>query len=614
MVTGSSIEDKQDVSDASLRRRLLLISFGVMFAFSLLTLRIVNLQVVASEQYRELANGNRVREEIVYAPRGKIFDRDGVLLADNTLEFQLSLTPYLLPDEPQQQAAIIARVSRIVGLEPSVIETLLEDNGTEYVLPLPIESTVTHEQALQIGAAQSDLLGFRVDRVPSRAYKSDSALAHIVGYIGRVSEDDLATNSDGTLLPTDVIGKTGVELSFDDRLRGQNGWTRYEVDALGRPVRIIDQREPRPGEDIQLSIDYDVQQSMHDALVKQMKEAESSRSSGVAVDPHTGELLAMVSLPSYDNNQFVGGIGEEEFARYNTDPNQPLYNKALAGGFTSGSIIKPLVAAAALQEGIVTEHTVVEDNGYIDVVSQYGTGTFRFRGWRESGLGPMNVRSALAWSSNIYFYTVGGGHGGIQGLGESRLSEYYRAFGLGEPTGINMPGETSGRVPNEAWKLDVKGEPWYVGDSYNISIGQGDLLISPLQITMAEAAIANGGEVLAPVLEKDESRRVRREVPIDKSHLQIVREGMRQVLTDGTTCECVFKDVPHKVAGKSGTAETNTPDGRPPHAWYTAFAPYHEDGQTGDILATVLIEEGEGGSQYAAPAIAESFSAYFAQD
>ena len=611
MVAGRSIEDRRDVSDASLRRRLNVMAAAILVLLSLLAVRIFSMQVVAGQNYQELANGNRIREEITYAPRGKIYDRNGKILANNTTRFELSLTPYLLDENEQIRAATIRRVGALGGIEEQTIIDALEKHGEDYVLPVPLDVELTHEQAIAFESMHDSVRGFTLNRVPSRVYDESAALAHIIGYTGRVSEFDLEVDQSGQLLPTDEIGKAGVELSFDDRLRGQNGWIRYEVDALGRPVRVLDSQKPQAGEDLFLSIDYELQKTLSDSIKKQMKEAKSKKGSGVAVDPQTGEVLALVSIPSYDNNKFVGGISQSEFAYYNENPLQPLYNDAHAGGFTSGSIIKPIVASAALQEGVVNDQTVIVDSGFIDVVSQYGTGSFRFRGWREGGLGPMNVRSAIAWSSNIYFYTVGGGHGGIQGLGEERLTRYYREFGLGEASGIALPGETAGRVPDEEWKLENKGEPWYVGDSYNISIGQGDLLISPLQITMAEATIANGGKLLEPQIERTNAAVVRRTVSVDPGYLEIVRQGMRQVLTGGTTCECTFKDVKAVVAGKSGTAETNTPDGRPPHAWFTAFAPYEQGQTNAQILATVLIEEGVGGSKYAAPAIAETFKVYF---
>ncbi len=609
MVSGKSILDRRDVSDKGIRRRLMLMGALSFVLFLALSLKLFSIQVLSSENYQALANGNRVRETISYAPRGKILDRDGVVLAENSLTFQLSATPYLLDDDADARDSDIKTIAAIINMKTDELTKILNENGDDYVLPVLVKENLTHEQALLLESRMPTLRGFSVDEVPTRTYDAQAGLAHIVGYTGRVSEYDLGNDTSGTLLPTDIIGKTGVEYSFDSRLRGRNGYVRYEVDALGRPIRVIDQQEPLPGEDIYLSIDLDVQKAMASGMREQMKKSKTVRSSGVAVNPQNGEVLAMVSLPSFDNNLFTTGISDKDFNKLNNDPNQPLFNKALSGGFTSGSIIKPIVASAALQEKVVTPQTVIVDSGAITL-----PGGFTFLGWRPGGLGPMNVRSAIAWSSNIYFYTVGGGYGGIEGLGEERLTSYYRQFGLGERTGIALPNETPGRVPDEEWKLDYKGEPWYQGDSYNISIGQGDLLISPLHITMAEATIANNGYLLTPQIERGVEREVRREVPVDKANLQIVREGMRQVLTGGTTCDCLFSKVPVKVAGKSGTAETDTPGGRRPHAWFTSFAPYYPNPtKTPEILATVLIEEGSGGSLYAAPVIARAFEAYYAQ-
>jgi penicillin-binding protein 2 len=609
MVHGRSIEERRDVSERGIRLRLTIMSAAALLMFLLLGFRLFSVQVFSSQNFTELANGNRVRETINYAPRGKIYDRNGLVLADNSLSFQLSSTPFLLEENDAARERDIRAVAAILGEKPAEIRKTLDENGLEYVLPVVVADSLNHRQALLLEAKLPELKGFSVDIVPIREYMSEAAMAHVVGYSGRVSEADLDADQTGRLLPTDQIGKTGAELAFDQRLRGENGWVRVEVDALGRPIRVIDQRDPVPGEDIYLSIDFDVQKRMADAMKAQMKASKTSRSSGVAVDPVNGEVIAMVSLPAFDSNLFSGGISQKDFDRLNNDPDQPLFNKVISGGFTSGSIIKPLVASAALQERVVTPSTVIVDGGAITL-----PGGFTFLGWRPGGLGPMNVRSAIAWSSNIYFYTVGGGYGGIAGLGEERLTKYYRDFGLGEQTGIILPNESPGRVPDNEWKLENKGEPWYQGDSYNISIGQGDLLISPLHITMAEAAIANNGTLLTPQIERGAEPQVRRTISVDQSNLQIVREGMRQVLTGGTTCDCTFKDVPHKVAGKSGTAETDTPGGRRPHAWFTAYAPFHTSpDQKPDILATVLIEEGSGGSLYAAPVIAEAFDQFYSE-
>lgn len=580
----------------------------------LLVTRLFLLQVSSHERYLDLANGNRIRETITYAPRGNIYDRDGRLIASNTISFQLSVTPYLMERNQHQRTSDYRLIGELLDIDPQTIAQQAETKGLEYPLPVIVERNIEHRQALAVMQYLSRLEGFHLSEVPIRKYVADAGLAHILGYTGVVSEQDLEQDDSESLLPIDIVGKTGIEKQYDEILRGRNGLERTEVDTLGRPIRVLAKRQASSGQDVTLTIDLEVQRRLAREMKEQMDKANVSRGSGVALDPDSGEVIAMVSIPYYDNNLFANGISERDFNRLANDPNEPLINKVIAGGFTTGSTIKPMVASAALEEGVVNPETIIVDSGAIAVTSVYQPGAqFIFRGWRPGGLGPMNVRSAIAWSSNIYFYTVGGGHGGISGLGVDRLTEYYRAFGLGEQSGIDLPNEIDGQVPDRAWKRAFKNEQWYVGDTYNISIGQGDMVVSPMQLTLGDMAVANGGYVLEPQLllkvgnEEVPTREVRREVPVSKNNLQIVREGMRQVLTNGTTCECTFSKVPVKVAGKSGTAQTTSDESRRPHAWFTAFAPYEQP----EIMVTVLLEEGSGGSQFAAPAIAGAMEEFF---
>ncbi len=583
----------------------LLVAFVFMF-------RLFSVQVVANERYRQLADGNRIRETINYAPRGRILDRKGRVLADNKITFELSVTPILLNRNEANRLADYRLIAKLTQTDWREIKRRAEREGLSSPLPYPLLGRLSHKQALSLEQYTYRLEGIRINRVPVRRYNSEAGLAHIVGYTGLVSQADLAR--DGALLPIDYVGKTGVELQYDDILRGRNGFERTEVDTFGRPLRLLAKRNSVAGQDIYLTIDLDVQRRLAKELKQQMKRAHVQRASAVALDPKTGAVIAMVSLPYYDNNLFTQGISNQAYAKLINDKNQPLVNKVVAGGYTTGSTIKPLVASAALEEKVVTPETIIVDRGAIAVTSRYHPGAaFVFHGWRPGGLGPMNIRSAIAWSSNIYFYTVGGGYGEIEGLGVERLTKYYRLFGLGEKTGIDLPGEIKGFVPDAAWKQRAKGEPWYVGDTYNISIGQGDLVVSPLQLTLADMAVANGGDLLVPKLlfkigeKRVLQRQVKRHIPISSRNLEIVREGMRQVIASGTTCECTFSIVPYKVAGKSGTAQTTSDNSRRPHAWYTAFAPYEDP----KIMMTAMLEEGSGGSLYAAPVLAGAMNTYF---
>ncbi len=611
LLIGRYVHDQGDDLDDTPRRRIVLMIVFISFLFALLMFKLISTGLFSADRYQALANGNRIREIVEYAPRGQIKDINGVVLAENTLSFQLSAIPFLTEREEGELKRDINKVASIVGVKPASVSGTLNEEGEEFGQPVVIAERLNHKQALRLEAVTNDLKGFSVDEVPVREYKSNAGIAHIVGYTGRVSKEDLKADKKDKLLLTDFIGKDGIEKSYDNHLRGENGWVRLEVDALGRPVRILGKKDPKPGEDLTLSLDYGFQVATAQALEEQMKKARSTKASAVAVDPRDGAIRAMVSVPYYNNNLFAKGIQPKQYNALVNNPNQPLFNKVTSGGYTTGSIIKPLVASAGLQEGVVNDKTIIVDRGYIDVVSQYQPGQFfRFRGWNPAGLGPMDVRKAIAWSSNIYFFTVGGGFGEIEGLGEERLTSYYRHFGLGENTGIDIPSELPGRVPDDAWKQANKGEQWFVGDTYNISIGQGDMLVSPLQITLAEASIANNGYLLQPTFSSSGKRVVRRELDIDKSNLQIVREGMREVLTSGSTAESLFTNAQGaNIAGKSGTAETNTPAGERPHAWYTAFGPY----ESPEVMLSVHLDHGGEGTKHAAPVAGKMMQYYFGE-
>lgn len=575
-----------------------------------LFLQLLNLQLVEGERMRGIAEGNRVREQITYAPRGEIVDRNGVVLATNAASYQLSVLPYLLPDTPKERQRLYAEVATAMGGELTVeeIESEVAEEGLSSPQKALLAEGISHERALKLEYILPQLPGFEVESVPVREYKSDAALAHILGYVGRVSSEDLEERPG--LNPTDFIGKQGVEDSYDAHLRGENGVIETEVDAHGRPLRTLRETETKPGQELQLSIDYELQKQFVASLKKYIDERDVDSGSGVIMHPETGEILAMASIPVYNNNAFRDGIDQDRYQSLVQNPQQPMLNRAVSGAYPTGSTIKPITLIGALETGVVNENTIIHDRGSISVTSQYNPGqSFTFEGWNPSGLGPMNARRAIAMSSNIYFYTVAGGHRDFQGMGVDNLVEYYQKFGLGTRTGVDLPNETNGHVPTPEWKEEQTGESWYVGDTYNLSIGQGDLLVSPLQLARGYAAIINGGTLPVPhVAENIDGEAAQGTIDVRGKHLQITREGMRQVVDGtGTTSPSVFADVSVPVAGKSGTAET-APNVRDPHAWYGAYAPYGEDPE---LVSTVILEEGEGGSQYAAPVIAEAFEQYF---
>jgi penicillin-binding protein 2 len=566
---------------------------AVAAAFGILLVRLGTLQLFNGSAFLAAAEGNRIRDEIDYAPRGTIYDRNGKILAENRPDYQLTATPYLLSRQLPERQAAYSRLAAAFGGDPAELAAQAEVKGLNYSLPILLAEHLSHQEVLRIEQELPALSGFSIDTVPVRHYRSEAGLAHVLGYVGRVSQRDLDKRDD--ILPTDFIGRGGVEAYYDSTLRGINGRNRVEVDALGRPVRLLAKQSAQRGSDLTLTIDYDIQVELERQLRRQMAQTGATRASAVAVDPGSGEVLAMVSLPFYDNNLFARGISTTEYRHLLENPDQPLVNKAIAGGYPSGSTIKPIVAAAALQAGVVDEHTVIVDRGAITVPNRYDSSiTYTYRGWRPGGLGPMTVRRAIAMSSNIYFYTVGGGHGAQPGLGIERLSSYMKAFGLGQPTGIDLPGENDGLVPDPAWKEKAKGEGWFLGDTYNMSIGQGDLKVSVLQMTLADMAIGNGGQLPRPHVVKSVNGLPRllapaRRVPVDPANLQIVREGMHEMIYRGPYCACRFAPIPVEIAGKTGTAETDRSGPQThPHSWFIAYAPWDRP----QIAVGIMVEQG----------------------
>lgn len=603
-------------------RPLMALGALILLVVSLLVFRLASLQLLDGGRNLALANGNRTRETVTRAPRGNVIDRHGVMLAQNQASYDIVVIPQRLPEDEAARENTYREVASLLQMTPGKVRaaadpacSIEKGDCPNPLLPRLVAESVPREAALQIDAAGARMPGFLLDVNPIRAYNDEGLLGPVLGYTGRISAEELKENPG--YRPTDLIGKLGLELQYESELRGRDGGEQIEVDAAGSPIRTISSRPATSGNNLVLSIDQGLEKKMAESIRAQMESAGAERAAGVALDPRTGEVLAAVSLPSYDNNLFAGGISQEDYSRLTSDPGQPLFNKVTSGRYPSGSIIKPLVAAAALQEGVVTPQTTIEDKGYIDVANENDPNApkQRFRTYEEGNLGVLNLTRALALSSNVYFYTIGGGFGNIKGLGVERLASYYQRFGLGEKTGIDLPSESAGRVPDRVWKKEALGESWYKGDTYNMSVGQGNLLVTPLQMAVSTAVIANGGKVMKPHLVRqvtDPQGAVVREIKpevvrqdfIAPQHLQTVRHAMREVVRTGTAAGRFDQEVPVKVAGKTGSAESGGPKS---HSWFSAFAPY-EDPQ---IVVVVLVERAGGGARFAGPAVRETLSWYF---
>lgn len=588
----------------SLDRKKIRIFFGlILLSLALILLKSFWLQVVSGEHYFSLAEDNRIKNEYTKAHRGIIYDRYSKPLVQNLFGFSLSISPSELPKDESQKDLALRRVAQIIGMDYEAITARLKEADKRYFQPVLIRAGIPYDQAMTIKI--EDLPGVRLNIDSWRLYPISESLSHLLGYIGKISPEEYDRFRQDYLLD-DNIGKAGLEKQYEKYLRGVHGQKKIEVDALGREKKIVSQTQFVAGDSLMLSIDADLQEKAYSVMKEKLP-----RGKGVVIvsNPQDGSILALVDYPSYDNNLFTGGINLEEYDKLLNDDRNPLFARSIFGEYPSGSTIKPVMSAAALEEGVVTRNTTVNSNGGIHV------GQWSFPDWKAGGHGVTNVTKAIAQSVNTYFYYVGGGFGGFQGLGLDRIVKYLGLFGLGEKTGIDLPGERDGFVPTAEWKTEKTGEPWYIGDTYHLSIGQGDLLVTPLQVNNYTSAIANGGKLFSPRLalgvvhpdggKEDFSPKVIREVPVSAENLKIVREGMRETITSGSARS--MDSLPVQAAGKTGTAQWHKEKAN--HAWFTGFAPYDNP----SFAITVLVEEGGEGSSVAVPIAKEIMNWYFSQ-
>jgi penicillin-binding protein 2 len=620
-----------EATETATNRRPIIIFIGVLtLVMVVLLLRLATLQLLSGSKNLAIANGNLLRTVDTRAPRGLIYDTNGSIIAKNQPAYDITVTPSELPPSKTAQAALYAKVGTIIGMSTADVQAKAQATCSTEVAcslsyqPQLVKPNVSQDEALLFDQDASQLTGFALDVNPTRQYvDTGNLLAPFLGYTSRINAAQLAANPG--YQPTDLIGEGGLESSYESVLKGQDGKQQTEVDASGKPVKTLASQPAVAGNNIVLSIDQGLEQAMAQALQTQMTASHAPRAAGVAINPNTGAVLAAVSLPTYDNNLFAQGISQTDYNKLIGDPGQPLFNKVIDGEYPSGSIIKPLVASAALQQGVINTSTVIVDNGKLVVPNENNAAAppAVYNGWNLAGLGPMNVFTALAQSSDIFFYTVAGGFTNFTHyLGINNLAHYYQLFGLGSKTGVDLPDENAGRVPTPAWKQAFEGQNWYLGDTYNTAIGQGDVLVTPLQMAMATSVVANGGNLLKPYFVsrvtnangktiKETKPVVTRSGFISPDNLAIVRQGMLDDTQSpkGTACCRIKAEVPVLVGGKTGSAETNTAAGVQPEAWFSAFAPYNNP----QIVIVVFLEKSGEGADYAAPAAREILKYYFTQ-
>jgi penicillin-binding protein 2 len=586
---------------STLSKKRLQIGFSLFFfVFFIFFSRAVYLQVIQGSHFHSLADANRYRVTRVVSPRGKIFDRNGTILATNTPSFLLSLRITDLPKDEKARDLVIQKVCERVGVQRADIDLLLTQYAKQPDESIPVLRNIPYESAIRLTIELAQYPGFSLNATIQRSYPSGSiSLSHVLGYMGKITPDDSVKLASSGYRPIDQIGKTGIEKTAETRLRGIPGKITTEVNASGYELSVISKTEPTPGADIQLGIDLGLQKFIELQLQTILQTVGATRASVIAIDPQTGIVRALVSLPSFDNNLFSNQITTEEYQKLTQDPDQPLFFRAISGEYPSGSIFKPVVAYAALAEHVVNEHTSFVSSGGIRV------GEWFFPDWKAGGHGVTDVRKAIAESVNTYFYIIGGGFQDTIGLGVDRISTYAKRFGFGSKTKIDLPHEASGFLPSKEWKEKAKGERWYVGDTYHLAIGQGDFLTTPIQMAVATVAIANGGYLTQPrMIESDIAPEKVQVENLDPTALRIVQEGMRQSVTSGSNRSMMSLIYP--VAGKTGTAQSGI--GKPTHSWFTGYGPYLNP----TLAITVLVEEGGESTSAAVPLANKIFAWWFA--
>lgn len=578
--------------------RNILRGFWILF-FALIFLLLVKtfqFQIIQGKSFSLLSERNKFKVSQIEAERGVIYDQKGKQLVRNLPSFNLILDKRDLPQDPTERLRVTKEAAEILKKDPEELKNEIDAEESSRVL---ISDSLDHQTLIALEMKVGNLKGFSIENNTVREYLGDSLFSHLIGYTGKINQEELKSDSEQYSI-SDWVGRAGVEKSYEDVLRKNSGKILIERDIKGNLISQKIGSQPQSGKSLVLWLDLDLQKKIKEELKKGVKNANSLSGVAIAMDPRTGGILALVSLPDFDGNLFQqGASSSEEIKKTLQDPQKPLFNRAIAGLYPTGSTIKPLMASAALQEKIISPEKKIYDPGQIEVPHRYDPKIiYVFRDWTVHGW--TDMRKAIAESCNVYFYTIGGGFGGQEGLGPARIKKYLELFGWGNKTGIDLPGEKEGLVPSPDWKKETRKENWWDGDTYHLSIGQGDLLVTPLQLTSAIAAIANNGKLFkpqvvqkivggsfnSPQIIKEMKPEIVRENFIAPENLQVVREGMRQGVVSGSSVTLAGLPVP--VAAKTGTAQFGKKNSY--HKWITVFAPYDDP----QIVLTIMVEDVEG--------------------
>lgn len=585
--------------------RLFAAALLAVISIAVLSIKLADLQLNDGVSLAALARADSVRHVVLEAERGIIYDRHGLPLVVNSPVWDLAVVPAALPSDAAGRARELAALARIGGLDEATVAT--EIFTADPYGRFTLARNLTQAQALAANERLPQLPGAALVQRSVRTYRDPLVFGHVLGYVGPIDRAQLPRLRGEGYQPDEVIGKVGVEAGLEAELRGKDGWEDVLVDAQGRQVKVLAMQPPVAGDSVVLSLDASLQEATASALADGLARDHKTAGASVVIDPQSGAVLAMVSLPGYDTNLFTHGMSQADYARLLDDPGRPLLNRAIAGQYPPGSTFKMVTATAALQEGKITPQTLLNCPPYVDL------GGWIYHNWATYSLGFMNVAKALATSCDTFFYQV------AAMVGDIALARFARAFGFGTAEPIEMPGVMPGLVPDSIWKQVSCGVPdlnsdacrWTEGDTVTFGIGQSYLLTTPLNQAVYVAALANGGRVLRPTLVREvrdaagrvveaERTQVVSTVPASAAVIDTVREGMREEINPPYHMNSWFRaaGVPADGGGKTGTAQWGGSGlDLPTHAWFVFFAPYVQP----DVALSVLIERGDLAEVEAAP-------------
>lgn len=601
-----------------LKTRFGVLGVVVLLALSALLVRLWVVQVLASESFAVLAESNRIREFSLEAPRGRILDRQGRELVVDRPSLAVKVDPAAIDDED-----LLLKLSGVLQMPVDEIEERLRTERVERLKPRVVKYDISMDVASYLSENAERYPGVEVGTISVRSYPNGDVMAHVLGYTGEISEEQLQGDTAIEYSLGDIVGKAGAEVAFESVLQGERGYQRLEVDNFGQPRRELDRREPVSGRDVVLTLDLEVQKVAEDSLAYAMDQARKKdfrnarAGAAVVLDVKTGEVIAMASAPGYDPELFIGGIRTEDWERLNSKESEyPLNNRAVMSAYPPASTFKVVTGVAGLEEGVSSQWKQYFCAGkWTEMGEQWPKWC-----WKRSGHGRVTFLDGIKYSCDTVFYEIGYEfYREYRRSGAENLQAYARSFGIGEKTGIELPGEVAGRVPDAAWKREFNEyypeyQLWLPGDTVNMAIGQGDVLTSPLQMAAIYASLGNDGLIMKPhilkeVLDADGiatrviEPEVIHEVSVSADSLQVMRRALRSVTEDGTGAGA-FRGFDVDVAGKTGTAEVK---GKDDFAWFAAYAPADEP----KYAVAIVIEQGGSGGSVAAPAARQILAALF---